>query len=288
MSLDGKAEIVPLDISPPRIHIPRPSSSDSHMPRRRSGLRRSYSALPFGPLPQKSLPNTLATPRLPTGRSRDARTWEFCCDGDARDELTTQAVNESSGSAVAAISLIRSTSNAALKNNTSKRNTPTAKQAYNVEGKKPKLGRAMSSLARLQSTAQEPQTKGKDKEGNLVHSPGDSDKENWSPNESGEAPHPRRRRPLPSGRQKQNNTKRTLGDNHNIPSQAINFGALLNKNKRRKSAHKDSEIFEDEENRGQEVGEEVQKFMSGEISPSKKGDLDCVQGLLSLSQGNWR
>ncbi|RDW78173.1 hypothetical protein BP5796_06025 [Coleophoma crateriformis] len=288
MSLDGKAEIVPLDASPPRTHTPRPSSSGSLMLRRRSGLRRSYSALPFGSLPPKSSPSTFSTPRLPTGRSRDTRTWEFCCDGDARDELTTQAVNESSGSAVAAISLLRSTSSSALKNNSNKRNTPTSKPASNAQGKKPKLGRAMSSLARLQSTTIEPHAKGKGKDGNLVHSPGDSDKENWSPTEFGEAPHPRRRRPLPSGRQKQGYAKRTLGDNHNIPSQAIKFGVPLNKNKRRKSAHKDSEIFEDQENRSQEVGEEVQKFMSGEISPSKKGDLDCVQGLLSLSQGNWR
>jgi hypothetical protein len=28
--------------------------------------------------------------------------------------------------------------------------------------------------------------------------------------------------------------------------------------------------------------------MRGEVSPSKRGDLDCIQGLLSLSQGNWR
>ena len=58
-------------------------------------------------------------------------------------------------------------------------------------------------------------------------------------------------------------------------------------NKRRKGAYIEPKVFEDEENRG-DPGEDVENFMRGEISPSKKGDLDCVQGLLSLSQGNWR
>lgn len=34
--------------------------------------------------------------------------------------------------------------------------------------------------------------------------------------------------------------------------------------------------------------DEVERFMRGEVSPSKKGDADAVAGLLSLSQGNWR
>ncbi|KAL3424818.1 MBF complex negative regulatory component yox1 [Phlyctema vagabunda] len=279
MSLDGKAEIVTLDLSPPRTMAPRSNSPGSSLSRRRIGLQRSQSALPFGPLSRKSTPETAFTPRLPAGRSRDTRTWEFCCDGDIRDELTTQAENESSGSALAAISLLRSASNSALKNNASKLNQAGVKQ---TAGKRLKLGRATSSLARLQSTGLEPSSK--DKEG-LMNSPsGDSDKENWSPSELGQ--HPRRRRPLPSGRQKQGASKRVLGDNFNVPTHAVNFGGATNKHKRRKSEHKDAGVFEDEGDK--EAGEEVQRFMSGEISPSKKGDLDCVQGLLSLSQGNWR
>jgi hypothetical protein len=34
--------------------------------------------------------------------------------------------------------------------------------------------------------------------------------------------------------------------------------------------------------------DEVSRFMCGDVSPSKKGDMDCVAGLLSLSQGAWR
>jgi hypothetical protein len=204
--------------------------------------------------------------------------------------LTAFAENESNGSAVAAISLLRSTSNAALKPNNNKRNAPaTRHEAGKQLGKKPKLGRAQSSLARLQNP-QKPSSKmpetvsgnnGKDR---LMRSPsGDSDKENWLPNDNAGNV---RRRPLPSARSdKQLGSRAVLGDNHNIPSHAINFGG--NGNRRRKAKDVEPNIFEDKENAG-EVDRDVEKFMRGEISPSKKGDLDCVQGLLSLSQGNWR
>ena len=287
LSLDGKAELISSDPSPPRAHPLRPSSSGSAIPQKRMrGLQRSQSALPFGPLPRKSPITAPFVPRLASGRSRDARTWEFCCDTEARDELTTQAENESSGSAVAAINLIRSTSSSALKPNTNKRNAPAVKHDQSKHGKKPKLGRAMSSLARLQSTEKQsnsPQIRpSKDKDG-LMRSPsGDSDKENWIPTEAGGNA---RRRPLPSSRSdKQASSKAVLGDNFNVPTHAVNFGG--NRNKKRKPAYEGPNVFEDQEN--SEVPADVEKFMRGDISPSKKGDLDCVQGLLSLSQGNWR
>jgi hypothetical protein len=290
MSLDGKAQLTSAEPSPPRETSTRPSSSEAAFPQRRvRGLQRSQSALPYEQFPRRSSANGSYIPRLLNGRSRDARTWEFCCDTDARDELTAQAENESSGSAVAAISLMRSTSKTALKSNSNKRNAPSAKQELGTHGKRPKvgqLGRAMSSLARLQSTEQ-PFLKSfesrKDKE-DLMGSPsGDSDKENWVPNENGGNA---RRRPLPQSRpQKQIPSKSILGDNFNVPTHAYDLGG--SKNRRRRGTYVEPKVFEDEENAGV-VGEEVEKFMRGEISPSKKGDLDCVQGLLSLSQGNWR
>lgn len=199
-----------------------------------------------------------------------------------RDELTTQAENESTGSAVAAISLLRSTSSSALKPNANKRNAAPAKDS-SKHGKKQKLGRAMSSLARLQNPGkiyQEPPGYGKD---GLMRSPsGDSDKENWVPGENGAN---LRRRPLPSARSdKQSNSRMVLGDNLNVPTHA---SFSCRRNRKQKSANVEPNIFEDQENREQ-GSEEAEKFMRGEISPSKKGDLDCVQGLLSLSQGNWR
>jgi hypothetical protein len=227
-------------------------------------------------------------PRLPTGRSRDARTWEFCCDPEAQDELTTQAENESHGSALAAISLIRSASSSTLKQNANKRNAPSVKPDSSKHGKRLKLGRATSSLARLQNhgkTFSKPthQPSSYIKDGQM-HSPsGDSDKENWMPDEHGGNP---RRRPLPSSRAgKQQNSQAILGNNFNIPTHAIDFPGGRNRN--RKSAKVVPEVFEDQEN-GCAVPPEVEKFMCGEVSPSKKGDLDCIKGLLSLSQGNWR
>ncbi|KAE8444583.1 hypothetical protein EG329_014414 [Mollisiaceae sp. DMI_Dod_QoI] len=287
LSLDGRAELVTSSPSPPHHYAPRPtSSSASSMPQKRiRTLQRSQSALPFGQRSSLTSTSNSFVPRLRTGRSRDARTWEFCCDGEVRDELTAQAENESHGSAVAAISLIRSASNSALKPNANKRNAPAVKHDSAKHGKKPKLGRALSSLARLQSPAvssksnQDESSFSKD---GLMRSPsGDSDKENWVPHEGGGNA---RRRPLPSSRpDKQPNSRAVLGDNHNIPTHAINFGGKKN----RKRAAAEPNIFEDQDD-SIEVGEEVEKFMRGEVSPSKKGDLDCIQGLLSLSQGNWR
>jgi hypothetical protein len=286
MSLDGKAELVtgsPTP-SPPRSQPERPPSPlPSLIPpaKRMRTLERSQSAYtPSAPSP--------VLPSLSAGRSRDARSWQICCDGDVRDELTAQAERESGGSATAAIGLIRSASNSALKAATaSKRNaTAVSKQDTGKQTRKPKMARAQSSLARLQYTNKtHEQLTNMAKEG-LMRSPsGDSDKENWLP---GDRPTNSRRRPLPQSKNdKLPTTKSILGDNHNVPSHASNLGAVGNgRNRKRKSQDIGANIFEDEENA--DGGEEVQKFMRGEVSPSKKGDLDCIQGLLSLSQGNWR
>ncbi|CAG8950338.1 hypothetical protein HYFRA_00006831 [Hymenoscyphus fraxineus] len=296
MSLDGKAELITTDASPspspPRRISPRPSSPSTFTQQKRARtLQRSQSALPLS-FPPRDFPSAATSaqlpPRLPTGSSRDSRIWEFRRNLGVRDELTAQAENESNGSALAAISLLRQTSNSALKTNNNKRNAPPSKRDIGTPGKKPKLGRAASSLARLQTpgkVSQDTVLKPKDG-GGLMRSPsGDSDKENWTPIENGVNP---RRRPLPSGKPTKSSVPRTvLGDNHTVPTHAVDFGAA---NKRRRRA-KDvaAEVFEDQPIAVPAPGDEVTKFMqSGEISPSKKGDLDCVQGLLSLSQGNWR
>jgi len=288
MSLDGKAELVESLSSPAREIPPRPSSSGAVFPehRRSLHLHRSQSAFSFGHSSHQS-PNVGPAPFVPqlqTGRSRDARTWEFACDPDARDELTTQAENESTGSAVAAISLLRSTSHTALKSNNNKRNAPSAKHDAATHVKKAKLGRAQSSVARLQSTGKSFTKSIRSSKGGegLMRSPsGDSDKENWVPGGGGSHP---RRRPLPSARPDRDlNAKAVLGDNFKIMTHANNLG--VSKSRRRKGANVEPKVFEDQET---ERGEEVEKFMRGDVSPSKKGDLDCIHGLLSLSQGNWQ
>lgn len=283
-SLDGKAELVSASPSPPRAQEPRPfSSPEIFVPQKRMRtLERSQSALPYPTQTSSSLISPFV-PSLGRGRSRDTRTWQILADGDVRDELTAQAERESNGSAVAAISLIRSTSNTALKASSTKRNTTRFQQDSSKIGKKPKLGRAQSSLARLQYTSKAQDIIAESEKEGLMRSPsGDSDKENWLP---GETPVNPRRRPLPSARtDKLSTSKNVLGDNLKIPTHATNLGG---RSRKRKSADVSSSIFEDGENTG-EGGEDVEKFMCGEVSPGKKGDLDCIQGLLSLSQGNWR
>ncbi|EXJ83242.1 hypothetical protein A1O1_06861 [Capronia coronata CBS 617.96] len=193
------------------------------------------------------------------GRSRDSRTWEFYCDSNTKDALSTQAEAETAGSAVSAINLIRTNSfksrSQALSPSMSKTNsrlTPTSK------GGKPKFARAKSSLGRLQGcdgTAE--MLKGKVKRhGHVRSDSGDSDKENWAPGtRMSENP---LRRTKPSARQRpilQENEEMTFPDAGS--SQKLGGGKVDSKSSPTKEKAK---------------GEE----------------LDCVQGLLSLSQGAWR
>ena len=124
----------------------------------------------------------------------------------------------------------------------------------------------------------------------LLSPSGDSDKENWSPDEDGRAVS---RRPAPSVPRAQNprRTGRALQDQH---GPGLLAGSRANtapepRNPRLVKGAGGIEIFEDPAAiRPAIADEEVQRFMRGEVSPSKKGDVDCVAGLLALSQGNWR
>lgn len=280
LSLDGRAELA--KVSPPRAHVPRPSSFDLGVPARRP-LQRSQSALPLGYGVSKPSAST-RVPRLPTGRSRDARAWEFYADNGARNERNLPVEgHDPSGSAVEAISLLRS--NSALKQNQNKRNAAAAKPSDSKNTKKPKLSRASSSLARLQGSHKNESLKPykRTEPSNLTRSPtGDSDKENWMSGENGSTVG----RPIGTTTQwPKQDRRRTLETTANMPGFPSKFGAR--RNKKKTSNEEPTSIFEDEVSEGK-VDPELEKFMNGEISPSKKGDLDCVQGLLSLSQGNWR
>lgn len=272
--------------------------------------------------------------------------WEFACEADSQeDPLIAQAKHESSGSAIAVISLLRSTSSSGANPTTgsplqpssgAKRNAAASKAAPRQGvAKKPKLSRAASSVARLQtsfeskrnalaSTAKEvveinggEDMKDKAPKFSMLVSPSgnESDKENWSPDEDGN-PHYRftsrpdhsttttsaaSRRPLPSAQNQNQNPRRTMGRNILQESRGSAFlgnrsntAPVPNGAKRAaKGAQPLLEIFEDSpgssgKENGAGVDNEVERFMRGEVSPSKKGDVDAVAGLLSLSQGNWR
>ena len=294
LSLDGKAEVTTstgMTPSPPRSQ-PIPSSNSA--PHINIGLQRSFSDIE--PL-KKSAEGALQMPysrRPMAGRSRDARTWEFYCDSDARNALTEQAEREEKGSATAAIGLIRSRShnNKVMTPNANKRNAhtqnPVSTKRLKGDGSKtgkPKLVRTTSSFARLQtingsSVKQRPaKVGGKDPKSSSQPAiyqeyEGDSDKENWEPGT--QRSHPQRRRP--AGLQHVN---RILEESLHVPSQSSSLDTLMNRQSSAKSSRNEKWTS------SSEGDEEVAAFM-GEIVPHEEEELDCVQNLLSLSQAAWQ
>ena len=302
MSVDGKAEVTTRTGSTPSPPRSQPvSTTMSLIPRSKTGLQRSYSALE--PL-NKSFSDIMPMPynrRSMTGRSRDARTWEFYCDSDARNALTEQAEREERGSATAVIGLMRSCSNSSklLTPNPNKRNahsqkpdsTKRLKADFQKSGK-PKLARATSSVARLQTANGNGQTqkatyKGEKKSKGGSQSAvweeydGDSDKENWEPGT--QSSNHRRRRPGHAHR-----AARILEENFRVPSQTSSLDVMMDQegNTSRGSIAKSSSS-EEKENKGPEVDDEIAAFMC-ESGPREVEDLDCVQNLLSLSQAAWQ
>lgn len=302
MSLDGKAEVNIRTENTPSPSRPKPIPTIINpIPRSKTGMQRSYSALEPG---DKSVSDVVPVPytrRSMTGRSRDARTWEFYCDSDARNALTEQAEREERGSATAAIGLIRSCSNNTkiMTPNPNKRNAHSQKsestkrlKADFQETGKPRLARATSSVARLQSANSNGQTQkaksvGEKKSKGGWHSEiwqeyeGDSDKENWEPGT--QSSNPRRRRP---GRSQ--HAARILEESFRVPSQASSLDAMMNREGlTSQRSVTESSSSEEKENGGPEVDDEIAAFMS-ETGPREVEDLDCVQNLLSLSQAAWQ
>lgn len=387
MSVEGKAELVSQP-SPSRLSPSALSDHSSSVPPDRPHLDRSQShgAAGFVTLPPISTltasleadalpphpphvglqqPQPRFPPRLHRSRSRDVHAWELACEansGELRDELTAYAERESSGSAIAAISLLRtlsSTSHVAsspishahphpghvLQSNSAKRNArPSVHPHPPHNAKKPKLGRASSSVARLQTdfvhaSADKPSVRQysvdvdhddpKKVKMSLLLSPGgnDSDKENWSPGDDGQgvfrgsqrAVPASGRRPLPSAApgqtQPQHLRRRALEDGTNRFMLGRASTAPAAKRKKgeqqlpieifeddgRHDADADADALDDEDHHHchqyqpqarpaprSTDDDEVERFMRGEVSPSKKGAASAIAGLLALSQGNWR
>lgn len=232
--------------------------------------------------------------RSTSGRSRDSRAWEFWCDKDARTELEDKAEKDSSGSAADAIGLLRSASGRSIlgavptKRNSLLSRHPSDLKRSRLESKRPPLQRSHTSFGRLQGKPKgvtKPQPEPKYSESALsIYIPGsDSDKENWSPNSE------RPTSGLPSSyvaSMRQTQPERAvLGESRNAGNASMPraFGRGLPKPSKHESP--------DDENGDPEKDAELAAFMrSGgkSNSTSSEDDLDCVQGLLSLSQGNWR
>ena len=278
MSLEGAVKVKTTDAetpSPPKQRVP-PPTVPSRAP---AGLQRSKSVIT---LSSNISQGSAGKPKIKSvsgqfGRSRDARTWEFYCDGDAREALSAHAEDERTGSAVGAINLIRSQSQTSRAQTMTGRSggSNTKNPPMSQRTVKHKLSRARSSMARLQDTNQ---TLGKpsmkDVDTSVLRSPGDSDKENWAPG-TRLSHHPLRRQHASANR------RPILGDENHRLKHSRSTGGLAAGQKR--SGIIRQPVVMDKENVGHSGRHQRLIEAAG-----KGEDLDCIQGLLSLSQGAWQ
>ena len=296
MSLEGKARVITGDeSSPPKSQAPALPTGDTQV----RALRRSQSLIGLGETAKQGLSIPFPLSR-PNGRSRDSRTWEFYCDSDARNSLSAKAEQDQSGSAAGAIGLLRSRNTNARVLHKNKRSSQPCKAepAKRVKTgdrapQKAKLSRTTSSLARLQTD--NTQGKGNAKQGlasSINHcrpSPsGDSDKENWVP---GTQETMRRERDSTASFVGIQQRRKVLHENQQMPSQGGGHGGKSDPFGNVSwvtGSRSPPKIYEDRN--ASDCHMDAKFGLSDEGSGNARGkeDLDCVQNLLSLSQGNWR
>ncbi len=259
MTVDGAVKVRTNNEPTPSPEKPRAAPPPATQAKVKSGLMRSKSAMTSVEIFQDPGQGAHSKAREPGfGRSRDARTWEFYCDTNTKDALSTQAEAETAGSAVSAINLIRTNSlksrSQALSPSLTKTNSRVGMAS---KGGKPKLSRAQSSLGRLQGLDAGTQSSvKKPKHAGHARSPSDdSDKENWAPG-THLSEHPLRRT-QPSAR-----PRPILQEN-----EEMTFPDATSSRKRREA--------------------ETNNQRSPTKEKAKGDDLDCVKSLLSLSQGAW-
>lgn len=320
-SLDGQAQLVSTNTSPEVVH---PSSSPE-LPRPASRtFRRSLTAvtLPSFSTLTEGLPSPMTTsqvPRLARGSSRDVKTWESCAKAEPRDELIALAEHDSNGSAIAAISILRNSSNNALQPSGSSKRNASMSTDHSRGQKKFKLSRTTSLTAHMEtigaSSLHTPNDELKKARlekiavTSLLGSPTDSDKENLTPDEDGEVTQQtgrhRSRRPLPSAAGGPRSPRRRPGG---LLTSSTGRPRLLQERAltaptRPRAADSHVSIFEDSPGRSEgtseaekadsaEASDDVQRFMQGQVSPSKKEEYReylCVNTLVAMKTGgSWR
>lgn len=281
---DGSARVVTdLDKTP---SPPHPKTTPVPFARAAAGLRRSYSAAGLNdrlfaaargePSPKMAR----VSPNI--GRSRDSRAWEFWCDPDTRHNtsLTARAEQEGSGSAADAIGLLRA-NRRILAQNQARQNTPlkSRQSSHKVFGssgvKKARGSMQRASTFNVFSSGKKQRDSDETESDDFPST--ESDKENWEP----DMPKSVRRRgfatPGSATRPRQ-----ILGENTNIISQSASLGALLAKAKKGGKATVDPE-----------QDDELRTFMNGDNGSARTNlssaeEAGCVEGLLALSQGQWR
>ncbi|OAX81791.1 hypothetical protein ACJ72_03869 [Emergomyces africanus] len=242
------------------------------------GLRRSISAFPLGSL--RGIKGQ-QDPK-PFGRSRDSRNWELYCDTDARTALLGSKNSlVSSTSRAGNQSRQKSDLGHGRKALMPRTNLPnTFPLSAEPRGKRKKISRAMSSLARLESGHRGSTSKAG--EGPTDFHNGDSDKENWIPGTQTPAARraPNKQKSRRAVLQKSNRLRDGQNTGSNLPitgsgkTQRGFRGGFRNPNPAQEDADE-----------GTEKSREEPVDIS---SLSQVEDLDCIQGLLSLSQGAWK
>ncbi|KZM22048.1 Homeobox protein yox1 [Ascochyta rabiei] len=252
-----------------------------------AGLRRSYSAaglndrLLAAARGEPSPKMARVSPNI--GRSRDSRAWEFWCDPDTRHNtsLTARAEQEGSGSAADAIGLLRA-NRRILAQNQARQNTPlkSRQSSHKMLGssgvKKSRGSIQRASTFNVFSSGKKPKDSEETESDEFPST--ESDKENWEP----DMPKSVRRRPFATPGSA-TRPRRVLGENTNVISQSASLGALLAKAK-----SKSSKGTVDPEQ-----DEELRTFMNGDSGSARTNlssaeEAGCVEGLLALSQGQWR
>ncbi|KAL5119662.1 Homeobox protein yox1 [Pleosporales sp. CAS-2024a] len=274
---DGTARIVTdLDKTPSPPHL---KSSPAAFSRAAAGLRRSYSAAGLNDRlaaaargePSPKMPRTSSN----IGRSRDSRAWEFWCDPDSRSttSLTTRAEQEGSGSAADAIGILRA-NRKILAQNHARQNTPIVSRhsSYKTPGSsRVKKSRASTISGRFSTKEHK---KGGDETESDEFPQTESDKENWEPEVT-----PSQRRYQVSTPPAVRRARQILGENRDVMSQHASLGALLER-------ERDKRVIDPEQD------DELRSFMGGDdMSGRSLGSAEeagCVEGLLKLSQGQWR
>lgn len=285
MTSEGGVKVITKESSSPS--PPRPSQQSENAFDRSQGS--GVSSLDLTGSSRKNASTSLR--RSASGRSRDSRAWEFWCDRDARTEHEEKAQEDNSGSAADAIGLMRANSGRRVlgplptKRNATLTRQPSAKRTK-LDHPRPSLQRSNTSSGRLQhgkETVGKPGLKLKYSEsGASVHVPGnESDKENWSP----ERTLPVSSQPGMGSRSGQytKQGRTVLGESRT----GGNTARPARTDKRQPQTPRPRAATEKVTDPDQDP--ELAAFMRDRKSSSISGEeeLDCVQGLLSLSQGRW-
>jgi hypothetical protein len=289
---DGTARIVTdLDKTP---SPPKSRKTPSSFSRASAGLRRSYSAAGLNDRlaaaargePSPKLPRTMSS----AGRSRDSRAWEFWCDPESRSttSLTTRAEQEESGSAADAIGILRANRRILAQNQARQNSSPLMQRysSHKVQGsplvKKSRgpMERASTINGQFATKEYSDYHKGSDSTESDENLLTESDKENWEPNAPKSV---RRDRQVAATPPASRAARRILGENTDLMSQTSSLGSLLAKEKRKGGKG----IVDPEQD------DELRQFMggdgmSGRSSINSAEEAGCVEGLLKLSQGQWR